>query len=190
MKFSNSGLLGSAQLTITKSDVTKTYEIRESFGYKYRGKASDSDAHDYVQYPFEHKKGSPFIPFGKSGQDVFVQSTNGAGGMFKLRSTEVETFSPSTSKSTTELWKIGGEFGFNAKEQHVQLGVDVARGSGENKTGGIIQGANNSGLTNSVKSEAATYFVKPGVNVHPRVKNTLDSWGGDEAKRISTKPWI
>lgn len=191
MKFFNSGLLGSAQLTITKSDVTKKNESRESFGYKYRGEVTDLDlaACDYIQYPFEHKKGSPFIPFGKSGQDVFIQSSNGAGGMFKLRSTEVETFSPSQSSSTTKLWKIGGEFGFNAKEQHVQLGVDVARGSGTNKTGGITSGANKSELTNSNVSKAATYFVKPGVNVHPRVKNTLDSWGGDEAKRISTKSW-
>lgn len=189
MKFENSGLLGSAQLEVTTTDLKSAFELRKSYGYYYRSNASDdedaskSEANDYVSYDFPYSKGAPFIPFGQPGQDMFVQSSSGAGGAFKIRSNKVEAFSKSTAESEIKSLTVGGEFGIDVKPINFQLGLDVARETGKTITGAITK-RNKTGISNAVNAGADNHFVKTSEVQISEIDNNLSNWNGNDPMRL------
>ncbi len=177
-KHTNEGLLGSINTTITKSKVISTNYNRVSFGLTYDFNKSNDANIDYINYPFPVFKGTEFLPTGKPGNDIFIQSDQGSGGVFMARTKDVKVWAPTTQESNTKNIRFGGEL--SAK---IDVGVSGHLAYNQGTHLGINQSTIVPINNNLLRNQSQFDFVKSN-EVHNNA-NLLNEYNKDKAVRFN-----
>ncbi len=99
-----------------------------SIGLLHHLNSDKNSIQDYIKYPLSYSKKVPNLAPSAMAYDIFSQTGQGSGGMFRVYTDYTPIFSPPTTESQIKNKRILLEFGSGSSNFHLGLGFSAGGG--------------------------------------------------------------